>query len=339
MLEPNNTGELGRLSTVCSTLSTVVDDALEISVVGSFSRIGPAVRARVYGWTKPAPGSMTGRTVAITGPTSGLGLAATWALAELGARVVLIGRSEQRLAALQGSLEGSFGAGRFSAVVADLASLSSVHDAVDRIRATEPRLDVLVDNAGAIFPTRHESADGIEATFALLVAGPFALEAGLQPLLRKTPGSRVIAVTSGGMYTQRLPLGDLGYLAGEYNGARAYARAKRAQVALMRTWAARTGGAPAFVAMHPGWSDTPGLAESLPAFYRLMRPVLRTPAQGADTLVWLAVHPEPEAINGRLFLDRRPRPFDRLRSTRLSASDRRRLWLQVSEMTGRAAQD
>ena len=82
--------------------------------------------------------------------------------------------------------------------------------------------------------------------------------------------------------------------------------------------------------MHPGWSDTPGLAESLPGFYRVMRPLLRTPEQGMDTIVWLATHPDPAAIDGRLFLDRRPRPFDRVPSTRLSAADRRRLWELVA---------
>ena len=84
--------------------------------------------------------------------------------------------------------------------------------------------------------------------------------------------------------------------------------------------------------MHPGWSDTPGLAESLPGFYRVMRPLLRTPEQGMDTIVWLATHPDPAAIDGRLFLDRRPRPFDRVPSTRLSGTDRRRLWQLVAAM-------
>ena len=167
-----------------------------------------------------------------------------------------------------------------------------------------------------------------------MVVGPFALEAGLVPLLSATPGSRVIAVTSGGMYTQRLPLDDLEYGSGDYSGPRAYARAKRAQVALMREWARRSAGNVAFAAMHPGWADTPGLAESLPGFHRFMRPLLRTSEQGIDTIVWLATHPDPAAINGRLFLDRRPRPFDRVRSTRLSAAERRRLWASVAQMAG-----
>src|SRR4029079_4453792 len=96
-------------------------------------------------------------------------------------------------------------------------SLPSAAPAVERLWATETRLDVLIDNAGAIHATRSESPDGIEATLALLVAGAFALEAGLVPLLRQTPASRVIAVTSGGMYAQGLPLDDLQFARGDYD--------------------------------------------------------------------------------------------------------------------------
>jgi NAD(P)-dependent dehydrogenase (short-subunit alcohol dehydrogenase family) len=314
----------------------LVDAALEISVVGSFSRIGPAVRRRLDGWTAPPSAALAGRTILVTGPTSGLGLAATWALAAVGARVVLVGRDEGRLRALSEDLSAVHGDARFPMVVADMGSLASVRAAVDRILATEVRLDVVIDNAGAIFADRRVGPDGIEATFALLVVGPFALVDGLLPLLRRTSGSRVVAVTSGGMYAQRLDLDDLESRATPYSGARAYARAKRAQVALMREWSRRL--APSgitFAAMHPGWADTPGLADALPGFYLVMRPLLRSPADGADTIVWLATYTEAASTSGRLFLDRRPRPFDRVPGTRLSAAQRRRLWDLVVGMAHR----
>ena len=315
-------------------IADVVDAALELSVVGSFSRIGPAVRRRIDGWSDPPPGALVGRTAVVTGPTSGLGRAATESLARLGARVVLVGRDPGRLGDLRADLIRSHGEDRFPVVVADLGSLAAVRDAVRRIRATETRLDVLVDNAGAIFPERRVGSDGIEATFALMVAGPFVLVAGLLPLLRAARG-RVIAVTSGGMYTQALDLDDLGSAGGAWSGPRAYARAKRAQVALIREWARRLEGTGmTFVAMHPGWADTPGLAESLPGFHRVMGPLLRTPDEGADTIVWLAGGGTGAGATGQLFLDRRPRPFDRAPMTRLSAADRRRLWDQVVAMTG-----
>lgn len=318
-------------------IRSVIDGALELSVVGSFSRFGFQVRRRVFAWTAPPDGVLVGRTVLVTGPTSGLGRAAAEAVAALGARVVLVGRSPERLAKVRDELVAKHGVDRFPVVVADMASLASVRAAAGEVLATEPRLDVVIDNAGAIFPERRESPEGIEATLATMVVGPFALLAGLRPLLERTGGARVVAVTSGGMYTQPLPLDDLGYTTGTFSGPRAYARAKRAQTALVREWARRLAAAGSDVtvnAMHPGWADTPGLADTLPAFYRFMGPVLRTPAEGADTIVWLAADPGAAGRSGGLFLDRRARPFDRVPMTRLTGADRRRLWDLVVGMSG-----
>jgi NAD(P)-dependent dehydrogenase (short-subunit alcohol dehydrogenase family) len=315
----------------------LIDALLELSIVGSFSRIGIAFRHLAFGWAAIPDGSLDGRTVLVTGPTSGLGRATTEALARLGARVILVGRSAERLAALRDELGDRYGADRFPIVVADMGSLASVRAAAAQILATEQRLDVLVDNAGAIFAERTEGPDGIEATLATLVVGPFVLISDLLGLLERTPGSRVVAVTSGGMYFQRLDLDDLESLAEPFSGSRAYARAKRAQVALVREWARRLGPTSVAInAMHPGWADTPGLAESLPEFYRLMGPLLRTPAQGADTILWLAATQAGRSRSGALYLDRRHRPFDRLPGTRLSAADRRRLWAAVVRLSGMA---
>ena len=153
----------------------LIDQGLELTVVGSFSRVGYAVRRWLYAWSTPAPGALDRRTVLVTGPTSGLGRAATDELAALGARVILVGRSEERLAAVRAALVSRHGADRFPTVVADMGSLRSIAEAVATIRAREPRLDVVVDNAGAIVPTRTVGPDGIEAMFATLVVGPLAL--------------------------------------------------------------------------------------------------------------------------------------------------------------------
>lgn len=310
---------------------------LEVTVVGSFSRVGSTVRRRLYGWPAPAPDALAGRTALVTGPTSGLGRQVTEELAAVGARVVLVGRSEERLTAVRDALVARHGIDRFPIVVADMGSLASVRSATGEVLATESRLDVLIDNAGAIFPERTIGSDGIEATFATLVVGPFTLTGGLLPLLDRTPGARVVAVTSGGQYAQRLDLGDLQLREGVYDGTRAYARAKRAQVSLIREWARRLGdGGVRFDSMHPGWAATPGLTEALPSFARLMGPLLRTPAEGTDTLVWLATSPDVGAPGGSLWLDRRPRPFDRVPMTRLSRSDRRQLWDLVVGLSGGA---
>ncbi|MEO8463263.1 MAG: SDR family NAD(P)-dependent oxidoreductase, partial [Chloroflexota bacterium] len=244
-------------------LRTALDGLLELTVIASFSRTGPAVRRRLFGWTAPDPASLAGRTALVTGPTSGLGRAVAEQFAALGGRVILVGRNRERLESVRDALVATHGQDRFPIVVADTGSLGSVRAAAAEISATEDRLDVVVDNAGAIAHERTDGPDGIESTLALLVVGPFLLVGELLPLLQRTPGSRVIAVTSGGMYTQSLDLDDLQFQATPYSGSRAYARAKRAQVALMREWARRLPRAGVtFHAMHPGWADTPGLADS-----------------------------------------------------------------------------
>lgn len=312
----------------------LIDDLLEILVVPSFTRAGFAIRRRLFSWTAAESSSMVGRTVVITGPTSGLGREAAGSFARMGARIVLVGRDAGRLERTLAELQGETPDARIGTIVADMSSLTSVRAAADRILADEPRIDVIVDNAGAMFAERQESPEGFERTFATMVLGPFVLIARLLPRLAESPDARIVAVTSGGMYTQALPLDDLGFERGPYDGPRAYARAKRAQVALIREWARRLQDRGIVAnAMHPGWADTPGLEASLPGFRDLVGGLLRTPAEGADTIVWLATSDEGRRMTGRVFLDRRPRPFDRVPATRLSAGARRTLWESVVEMT------
>jgi NAD(P)-dependent dehydrogenase (short-subunit alcohol dehydrogenase family) len=313
----------------------IVDDALEVTVVGSFSRLGYALRRRLHGWASPSDDALAGRTALVTGPTSGLGRATAGALAALGARVLLLGRDETRLARVSAELAGRHGAGRFPWHVVDMGSLASVRSAVGRILEQEDRLDVLVDNAGAIHAQRRTSREGLELTFATMVVGPFVLIGGLLPLLQASPRGRVISVVSGGLYLQPLDLDDLQSAQGDFDGVRAYARAKRASMTLAREWARRLGrdSTVRVDAMHPGWVDTPGLADSLPRFHGLMRPLLRDPAQGIDTIAWLASTTAGRP-GGQLFLDRRTRPFDRLPTTRLDAAERRRLWDAVVQLSG-----
>lgn len=331
---PIRTGPLGEDVSMTDPRA-LLDDLLEILVVPSFTRIGYVVRRRLFDWEPAESWSMAGRTVVITGPTSGLGREVAGSFGRMGARLVLVGRDAAKLERTADELRAASPSATVSTVVADMSSMSSVRIAADRILATEPRIDIVIDNAGGIFATREETADGFERTFATMVAGPFVLVARLLPRLLESPDPRLVAVTSGGQYTQSLPLQDLGYREGTYDGPRAYARAKRAQVALVREWARRfrDQGLTAN-AMHPGWADTPGLAASLPGFRELMGGGLRSAAEGADTIVWLAAAPTATATSGRLFLDRRPRPFDRVPSTRLSTADRRALWDALVALTG-----
>ena len=197
------------------------------------------------------------------------------------------------MAAASGAASVSYG-------LADLEDLDSVRAFAQHFCATHDRLDVLIHNAGVIHPQFRTDQAGTELTVAGQVAAPFLLTGLLMPALLAAAPSRVITVSSGGMYSQRLDPVTLQLPASRYRGITAYARAKRAQVALSREWAERFAGTGvAFHAMHPGWVDTPGIATALPGFHRLTRPILLTPEQGADTIVWLAITPPERLGSGR----------------------------------------
>jgi NAD(P)-dependent dehydrogenase (short-subunit alcohol dehydrogenase family) len=164
--------------------------------------------------------------------------------------------------------------------LADLENLDAVRAFARGFRATHDRLDALIHNAGAIHPEFRTDGAGTELTILGQVVAPFLLTTLLMPALLAAAPSRVITVSSGGMYTQRLDPGTLQLPASHYQGVTAYARANRAQVALSREWARRLAGTGvAFHAMHPGWADTPGVAAALPGFHRITRPICSHPSR------------------------------------------------------------
>ena len=291
-------------------LRQAVDAALEAGVVPGFSRIGLAVRTRLLPeFTAGDPPAIDGRTVIITGATSGIGYAAAVALARRGAAVHFLARDRGRAERARRGIAAASGSRTISYGLGDLEDLAAIHAFASEFRATHDRLDVLVHNAGAIHPRFRTDTAGTELTVLGQVVAPFLLTRLLLPGLLAAAPSRVITVSSGGMYTQRLDLATLQLPRSRYRGVTAYAKAKRAQVALSREWARRLAGTGvAFHAMHPGWVRTPGIAAALPGFYRVMQPILLTPEQGADTIVWLATMPPERLGSGRFWHDRRPRP-------------------------------
>jgi dehydrogenase/reductase SDR family member 12 len=307
-----------------SRLRTLADRALDLSVVGGYSRIGFTARRD---WWEPLP-SLAGRSVLVTGGTSGIGAAAAAGFALLGARVHVLGRDEQRVE----DAKDAVGAAR--AWRCDLSSMRSVREFARRFRDEERELHVLVNNAGALLPERLLSADGNELALATNVLGPFLLTGLLVPALEAAAPSRIINVSSGGMYTQRLPLNDIQSEHG-YDGAAVYARHKRMQVVLSEMWAERLAPKRIVVhSMHPGWVDTPGLEQSLPRFHSVLKPLLRTPGQGADTIVWLGAGREPGESTGGFWHDRAVRPTHLLPRTREGEDERRRLWGECVRLTG-----
>jgi dehydrogenase/reductase SDR family member 12 len=314
-------------------LGRVVDTVMDRTVVPGYTRLGYSVRSRFWP-ADPAPDALEGCTALVTGANSGLGKAAVAGLAALGATVHLAVRDREKGTAARAEILADLPDAHLEVEECDISDLTSVRAFAEDFAGRHGSLDVLVHNAGTLPPERTETADGNEVTLATHVLGPFLLTALLRPALAAARG-RVIVVTSGGMYTSGLRVDDPQYADGDYKGARAYARTKRMQVVLAEEWARRL--APDGVvahSMHPGWADTPGVSASLPGFNKVMGPLLRTPEQGADTVVWLAAAPEAGRVTGRFWHDRRPRPTHYGPWTRESADERTALWDLCVARTG-----
>ncbi|MCS6884200.1 MAG: SDR family NAD(P)-dependent oxidoreductase [Acidobacteriota bacterium] len=294
----------------------VIDELFDRAVFPSFTNIGYMLR-RPFWRRADLEVDLAGRVAIVTGASSGLGKATASELAARGAEVWLLVRDLTRGNKVLEELSKKTGNEKLRVEEVDLSSQQSIRAFVRRFRRKSKRLDLLVNNASVLLDKRQESVDGIELTFATNTLGYFLLTQLLIPVLEQSAPSRVINVSSGGMYAVRLHPEDLEYKKRPYDGVRAYAETKRAEVVLTDCWSKEYEGRGIFFAsMHPGWVDTPGLARSLPRFYKLMRPFLRTPRQGADTILWLAVCPTiSQADSGLFWFDRRSRPKHILSST------------------------
>ena len=316
----------------------LADTILEAPIISSFTNVGFLARKRLAGWTLLDDYDLTGRVVVLTGATSGLGHAAARQLARCGATLVLNGRSAERNERVVAELMADTGNTSITQIAADMGDLSQVRRFAGDVLARHDRIDVLIHNAGALTAERQVSPDGIEATVASHVVGPFLLTSLLLDRLASSAPSRVLTMSSGGMYAAGLTVSQLEMSPDTYKGAEQYARAKRAQVTLNEMWAERHADSGIhFHALHPGWAETPGVDASLPTFAKVMGPLLRTPAQGADTLVWLAGDDEALRTNGRFWLDRRQRPIHKLPTTRRTDTPARRaeLWEWVTAKADR----
>ncbi|WP_031464975.1 SDR family NAD(P)-dependent oxidoreductase [Sciscionella sediminilitoris] len=298
----------------------LLDTALERLVLPGYSRIGYRLRARGWPRADPRPGALRGRTAMVTGANSGLGMATARGLAGLGATVIMVVRDRERGYAAARAIAAAVPGARLRVERCDLADLTDIARFAARCTGT---LDVLVHNAGLLPAERTVTAQGHELALATHVLGPLLLTESLRPSLA---GGRVVFVSSAGMYTQPLHDADPEYRTGRYRGAVAYARTKRMQAVLTAPLAERLSADRISVyCTHPGWADTPGVAESLPGFHGVLRPLLRDPDQGADTAIWLAAtDPAPES--GRFWHDRAQRPIDYRRGTR-TGPDRARRFL------------
>ncbi|MEE2785878.1 MAG: SDR family NAD(P)-dependent oxidoreductase, partial [Myxococcota bacterium] len=231
---------------------------------------------------------LSGRHWVVTGANSGIGWATAKALAERGAHVTLICRSEPRAADAVEQIKANHGEASLAVIIADLAVLSDVRSAC---RALVGPIHGIVFNAGNMVHRYQTTPEGFEVITALHVIGPLAMAQALEAQLiagaRECP-VRCIFVASGGMYTQRISQQALEPGSTGYDGTVHYARTKRGQVVLAEYLHAQLSQSGISVhAMHPGWVDTPAVRRAMPVFYRMTQPILRRPSQGADTVIWL----------------------------------------------------
>lgn len=307
-------------------LTSLLDSLLDRAIVPGYSRVGYVLRRTWWAADIP-PGALTGHTVAITGANSGLGKATALGAARLGASVRLLCRDLERGRRAREDIVRQCAGAEIVVDECDLSDLKSVRAAASRLRDELPAVHALVHNAGVLPPERTETADGHELAVATHVLGPHLLTAELRPLLAAVTGARVIFVSSGGMYAQRLRIDDPEFLEGDYDGTAAYARTKRMQVVLAELWAQRLAEAGIAVhAMHPGWARTPGITDSLPRFAKVVGPILRSAEEGADTAVWLLAAEAAGATTGLFWHDRRPRPTSYLPFTRNTPDEAEKLW-------------
>jgi NAD(P)-dependent dehydrogenase (short-subunit alcohol dehydrogenase family) len=253
-------------------------------------------------------GGMGGKVVLITGGTSGIGKAAATALAAMGAEVVVTGRSRERGETAVEEIRRGSGNEEISLVLADLSVQAEVRRLAEEFGRTHDRLDVLVNNAGAVFSKREETVDGFERTFALNHLAPFLLTNLLLGVLKESAPSRIVTVSSEARRGAEIDFEDL-QSERRYRGFGVYGMTKLANILFTYELAERLRGTGVTAnCVHPGPVNTNfGMNNRglMVLFLWAFKPFMRTPEQGADTLIYLASSPEVEETSGRYFSDRK----------------------------------
>jgi NAD(P)-dependent dehydrogenase (short-subunit alcohol dehydrogenase family) len=270
-------------------------------------------------------GPMAGRTVLLTGGTAGIGRATAVGLATMGAHLAICGRDRGRAESAAGEIRAA-GGGQVEVFVADLSCQSEVRRLADEVLKRLSRIDVLVNNVGGYWNTRHVTADGHERTFALNHLAPFLFTNLLLDRLQHSAPARVVTVASNAHGQGRIDFDDL-QDERSYSGARAYNQSKLANVLFTYELARRLQATLVTAnALHPGVVRTSFGAEDPAGVQRLLvpflRPFMKAPAQGAATSIHLASAPDLEQVTGRYFVNSKPkrsseRSYDEAAAARL----------------------
>ena len=283
--------------------------------------------------------SMTGKTVLITGGTSGIGKATAVGLASLGARVGITGRDRARAEAAAASIAREAGNAAIDVFVADMSSQAEVRRLAADVLGTYPKLDVLVNNVGGFWSHRHVTADGLEHTFALNHLAPFLLTSLLLDRLKMSAPARIVTVASAAQGMGSIDFADL---MGErnYSGQSAYNQSKLANVMFTYELARRLeGSGVTATVVHPGMTNTAFSSEDPSRLFAplvaVMRPFMRKPAKGAETPIFLASSPEAAGITGTYFADLAPKESNKSSYDRATTGH---LWDVSARLVGLEAQ-
>lgn len=329
-LEDNfSTPTLGRLMSLA--------DSLVLPGLLNFTKYGYKKAKRRW---NPVSNNIKGHHIVITGATSGLGLAAAYDLAHRGATLTLVARDKEKAKTTAEEISLQTGNQNIAIEIADLSETDEVVSLAQRLLKSATPIDVLINNAGALINPRRENSNGLESSFALLLLGPVILTEMLKPLLGKASNtehaSRVINVSSGGMYAKKIEVDNIESTKSDYSGSDAYARSKRGLVMTGEYWAEHWKNDNIVVHnMHPGWAKTPGVADSLPGFNKKMKRFLRSSEQGADSIVWLASATEAGKSTGLFWLDREPHSTHLSNKTRATPQQRQALFDKLREYANR----
>ena len=277
-------------------------------------------------------GSMGGKIVLITGGTSGIGKAAATALAVMGARVVVTGRDEERGERAVEEIRRDIG-GEVSLMLADLAVQDDVGRLAEEFQERHDRLDVLVNNAGVVQSERTETPDAIETTLAVNHLAPFLLTNLLLDLLKRSAPSRIITVASDAERWGRLDLDDL-QSRRKYKGMQVYGMTKLANIMFTFELAERLRGTGVTAnCVHPGAVNTNFAMNNrgiMTLLFRAFKPFMRSPEQGADTIIYLASSPDVEGMTGKYLSDRK---LTTASDMAYNEDLRERLWENSEELT------
>jgi protochlorophyllide reductase len=292
-------------------------------------------------WDENDVPSLEGRTALVTGANTGLGLAAAKVLAARGAKVLLACRNASKAEAAAAEVR-AVATAEVGVVPLDLASLASIAAAAGLVREREPRLDLLINNAGLMALDEARTDDGFEMQFGVNHLGHFALTAGLAPLVLATPGSRIVTMSSMGHRAAQLDLDDLCFERRPYDRWRPYFQSKLANLlftAELHRRLTEAGSATSALAAHPGGSRTDlghqggGITNRL---FSPSMPLMQPARLGALPILRAAT--DPDARSGQFYGPRlllRGHPVVETPSRRArDAGDARRLWARTEEMTG-----